>query len=276
MAQPRNYPSQHQRQPSQHQRQPSQHQYQQHPDQHHQQVAPPLPARIPTRQNEQHGAHRPSEHHQSHPHQHGTNEHAQPPPQKKKMTSKELRKLRNPQLLEQAEVDKRLKQLRSRAKTLDSKFSCCCGLFRFGVESLVGLLPVIGDFAGIIMAVMFMNSIRRRFDLPANIVSQMTINIAIDFCVGLIPLLGDIVDVMFKANMRNYTLVEEYVTKQREQASSLEEGIGMDSAAAKENRGRRERAGDYIPSVPLNLSPANLIKVAATGTRAAQKSHGAR
>ncbi|KAI8318947.1 hypothetical protein GQ54DRAFT_250605, partial [Martensiomyces pterosporus] len=118
---------------------------------------------------------------------------------------------RDPASLPQTEVDTRLKSLRRRARFLDSQFSCCCGLFRFGVEAVIGLIPVIGDFAGVFLALTYMNTIRRKFDVPPSLVSQMMFNIAIDFVVGLVPLLGDIVDMMFKANMRNYRLVEEHV-----------------------------------------------------------------
>ncbi|KAJ2475867.1 hypothetical protein EV174_005124, partial [Coemansia sp. RSA 2320] len=121
-----------------------------------------------------------------------------------------VKKIRDPRALDQAEVDRRLKALHRRARWLDSRFSCCCGLLRFGVESIIGLVPVIGDFAGVFLAVTYMNTIRRRFNVPPSIVSQMTVNIAIDFCVGLVPILGDLIDTLFKANMRNYVLVEKF------------------------------------------------------------------
>ncbi|ORX73161.1 hypothetical protein DL89DRAFT_88912 [Linderina pennispora] len=143
----------------------------------------------------------------------------------------------------QPDVDKRLKKLHRRAKLLDSQFSCCCGLLRFGLDSLIGLIPVIGDFAGVFLAVTYMNTIRRQFDIPATLASQMTLNIGIDFAVGLVPLLGDIVDTMFKANMRNYKIVEEYVAKSRADASlrTVEEG----------RAGQHHSKRDYLPTVPL-------------------------
>ncbi|KAJ2743332.1 hypothetical protein GGI20_003818 [Coemansia sp. BCRC 34301] len=172
-------------------------------------------------------------------------------------SGKDLKKIRDPRILEQAEVDKRLRALHRRARWLDSKFSCCCGLLRFGVESLVGLIPIIGDFAGIFLAVTYMNTIRRRFDVPPPIVSQMTINIAFDFCVGLVPILGDLVDTLFKANLRNYMLVEEYVLQQQKAAAAcdLEAGGG----------GVQEPRPSYFPDLPIRLNAKGAAKTVAKG-----------
>ncbi|KAJ2753082.1 hypothetical protein GGI19_003383 [Coemansia pectinata] len=169
-----------------------------------------------------------------------------------------LKKIRDPRLLQQAEVDKRLKALHRRARWLDSRFSCFCGMLRFGVESLIGLIPIIGDFAGVFLAVTYMNTIRRRFDVPPSIVSQMTINIAIDFCVGLVPILGDLVDTLFKANMRNYALVENYVLQQRKAAQDLEVGGGECV---------QEPRPGYFPDLPLRLNAKAAAKTAVMGRR---------
>ncbi|KAJ1997271.1 hypothetical protein GGI06_006535 [Coemansia sp. S85] len=133
-------------------------------------------------------------------------------------------------------------------------------MLRFGVESLVGLIPVIGDFAGVFLAVTYMNTIRRRFDVPPSIVSQMTINIAIDFCVGLVPILGDLVDTIFKANMRNYALVETYVVQQRKAAAAqdLEAGHGNGG-------GVQEPRPGYFPDVPLHFNAKTAAKTAIMG-----------
>ncbi|PIA14796.1 hypothetical protein COEREDRAFT_30875, partial [Coemansia reversa NRRL 1564] len=82
---------------------------------------------------------------------------------------------------------------------------------RFGVDSLIGLIPIIGDFAGVVLALLYVSMICKQFQTPASIKTQMFINVAIDFVVGLVPILGDIIDIMFKANMRNHRLIEKYV-----------------------------------------------------------------
>ncbi|KAJ1865037.1 molecular chaperone [Coemansia sp. RSA 989] len=114
--------------------------------------------------------------------------------------------------MSEKEVDKRLERLRITATWLDACMTvpCTCNRVKFGVESLVGLVPVIGDFAGIIMALVFISAIFGTFHTPASIKVQMFLNVALDFVVGLVPLLGDIFDIMFKANMRNMDLIESH------------------------------------------------------------------
>ncbi|KAJ2706845.1 hypothetical protein FB645_001293 [Coemansia sp. IMI 203386] len=213
-------------------------------------------------QSQSHGHNQSHGHSQTQIHGHSAQAAAShPSASARKPTAKELRRIRDPRLLSDDVVEKRLKELHNRAKWLDSKFSCCCGLLRFGIESLIGLIPVIGDFAGVLLAISFMNTIRRRFDVPPSIVSQMTINIAIDFCVGLVPLLGDLIDTFFKANMRNYMLVEKYVEKQRKSGHDLEMGQRSENGG-NDKPGKRARIGEYIPDLPLNLKPENIAKVA--------------
>lgn len=50
--------------------------------------------------------------------------------------------------------------------------------------------------------------------LPTAIQTRMVLNIVMDFCVGLVPFLGDIADAIFKANSRNAWLLEEYLVNQ--------------------------------------------------------------
>lgn len=75
------------------------------------------------------------------------------------------------------------KRFRSRAKWLDGKHTCCCCL-SVGVDPLVGLLPVIGDFAGVILSTMLVYSAMQAWDLPRSLVSRMAMNIAIDALVS--------------------------------------------------------------------------------------------
>lgn len=47
--------------------------------------------------------------------------------------------------------------------------------------------------------------------LPNDVKAKMMMNIIIDFLIGLVPVLGDIADVMYKANTRNAALLESYL-----------------------------------------------------------------
>ena len=107
----------------------------------------------------------------------------------------------------------------------------------------------------------------RKVDLPASISSKMLMNIMIDFCLGLVPFLGDIADGVYKANTRNAWLLYchlEEVSRKRGEANGGREKAGRrgssrrnslrgaqaNMAAAKQQQqqqqqnGRREGAGD--------------------------------
>jgi hypothetical protein len=50
--------------------------------------------------------------------------------------------------------------------------------------------------------------------LPVKIMARMYFNIALDFGLGLIPVAGDILDVLFRANTRNAAILESYLYKE--------------------------------------------------------------
>jgi hypothetical protein len=49
--------------------------------------------------------------------------------------------------------------------------------------------------------------------LPADVTWKMYFNIILDFGIGLIPILGDVCDALFRANTRNAVILEKYLRK---------------------------------------------------------------
>ena len=49
--------------------------------------------------------------------------------------------------------------------------------------------------------------------LPVHVIMKMYINIFLDFGIGLIPIFGDLVDALFRANTRNAAVLEKYLQK---------------------------------------------------------------
>jgi hypothetical protein len=77
------------------------------------------------------------------------------------------------------------------------------------IDPLVGLLvPGLGDFltAGLGLYIVSV-AVRKR--LPAVVIARMLLNLGIDAAVGAIPLAGDAFDFVFRANLRNVSLLEE-------------------------------------------------------------------
>lgn len=75
----------------------------------------------------------------------------------------------------------------------------------------------IGDFLDAVMAWMLMRK-ADKIDggLPPALRARMLFNIVLDFCLGLVPLLGDLADAVFRANTRNAWLLEAYLVKKAE------------------------------------------------------------
>lgn len=94
----------------------------------------------------------------------------------------------------------------------------------------LGFVPVVGDFIGLLMAVQLVHMCMEA-QLPSELISRMMFNIGFDFLIGLVPLAGDILDIMYKCNTKNAVLLEDYLLKRRkammkEGANHLEIGGG--------------------------------------------------
>lgn len=105
--------------------------------------------------------------------------------------------------------DKDLKQLDAMAKLLDNQFVIPGINFRFGLDGIVGLIPVAGDLAGLVVSAFLFRVMLRKGAGPL-IMLQMLGNIALDALVGVIPLAGDLMDFGYKANRRNVDLLKGY------------------------------------------------------------------
>jgi len=107
----------------------------------------------------------------------------------------------------------RLARLRRLAWLLDASLRVPGTQFRFGLESLVGLVPLGGD---LVMAGVSLYIVREAWALgaPAPILTRMLANVAADAVVGGVPVLGDVFDAAFKANLRNIALLEKYLEGQ--------------------------------------------------------------
>lgn len=109
--------------------------------------------------------------------------------------------------------DTRLRDLEALALLLDEKFRIPGTSIRFGVDGVVGLVPGIGDVATTLVS-LYLVARARDLGLPNRVLIRMLGNIAIDFLVGAVPLVGDVFDVAFKANRRNIDLLKRELGRQ--------------------------------------------------------------
>lgn len=97
---------------------------------------------------------------------------------------------------------RRLARLRRFGILLDSSIPVPGTGIRFGLENLIGLVPGIGDLIGGALSLYIILE-AHRMGAPGPVLARMGWNVAIDTLVGEVPILGDLFDVGFKANMRN-------------------------------------------------------------------------
>lgn len=107
-------------------------------------------------------------------------------------------------------VEEELRHFRTFAKLMDAKFS----LFgvRFGLDSLLGLIPVAGDISmGIAGVVALISAFRLKLPLSAKL--HILWNLGFDTLLGSIPIIGDIFDFFFRSNTKNFKVVEKHLAK---------------------------------------------------------------
>jgi len=80
---------------------------------------------------------------------------------------------------------------------------------RVGLDPLIGLVPVWGDLVGAVMSAWIIVE-AARFKLPAIVLLRMIMYAVVDFTLGLVPILGDVIDLGFKANDRNLELFHRH------------------------------------------------------------------
>jgi hypothetical protein len=105
-----------------------------------------------------------------------------------------------------------LERLRTLSRLLDSAFVIPGTGIRFGLDSLIGLVPGLGDAIGAIFsAYLIMEA--SRMGASRSVITRMIANVGLDTVVGWVPVLGDLFDVGWKANTRNFALLEQHVER---------------------------------------------------------------
>jgi hypothetical protein len=107
----------------------------------------------------------------------------------------------------------RLRLLRSArvvADLFDTRFSIFG--FRFGLDTVVGLVPGVGDVVAAGASV-YLIWVAGQLGLPLRKLLQMGLIAGFDVLLGLTPFVGDVADAIFKAHVRNLHIIEDYVRR---------------------------------------------------------------
>lgn len=121
------------------------------------------------------------------------------------------------------DTERELERLHRLAHWLDSRFRIPGTGIRFGVDSIIGLVPGLGDAAGALPSVYLVLK-ARQLGAPDSLLLQMGANVAIELVVGAIPIVGDLFDIGFKANRRNVDLLRRHLVQAGEVAGPQRTG----------------------------------------------------
>jgi hypothetical protein len=107
----------------------------------------------------------------------------------------------------------RLNRLRHLAWLIDGVFVLPGTRFRFGLNSVIGLLPGGGDAVLAVISIYIVYE-AAQLGVPSPVLGRMAANVALEVVVGSVPVLGDLFDMALKANLRNIALIERHLGAQ--------------------------------------------------------------
>ena len=111
--------------------------------------------------------------------------------------------------------EEKLLRLKLLSERLDNSIKIPGTNQKIGIDAIVGIIPILGDFIGAIFSTYILYS-GIKMGVSSKIVKKMAANIAIEFVIGSIPIIGDIFDALWKANKRNVELIEEATLENQE------------------------------------------------------------
>jgi len=131
-----------------------------------------------------------------------------------------------------------LMSVKKRAHYLDKGFHIC-GM-RFGWTVIIGLIPVAGDVVDATLNYTLVVRKARKADIPPWLLRKMLMNNAVSVACGFIPLAGDVILGIYKANSRNAALLEEFLRIRGEEFLKIEAARVQDPSVIKPGAGREE------------------------------------
>ena len=111
--------------------------------------------------------------------------------------------------IDAADRARRLARIRRLAWLLDAAIRLPGTRFRFGLNSVIGLAPAAGDAAMTAVSLYIVYE-AYQIGLPPAQLAKMLGNVAIEAVAGSVPVLGDLFDATFKANLRNIALIDAH------------------------------------------------------------------
>ena len=119
-----------------------------------------------------------------------------------------------------------LTRLRRLAWLLDHSITIPGTRFRFGLDGIIGLLPGLGDAASLLLGSLIVWQ-SYRFELPILLRAKMVWNLLLDGVLGLFPIAGDLLDLAYRANHKNVTLLLEQLEREPLPPTPMQRVLGV-------------------------------------------------
>lgn len=119
------------------------------------------------------------------------------------------------------DIDFELKKLRKLAWRMDALFYIPKTNISVGLDNILGLIPVVGDTMALAPAVYLIYKAKHLGATPGTL-AYMIGNTVVDLLIGSIPIIGDIFDVIYNANIRNYRALERNLERTAANARAVE------------------------------------------------------
>ena len=113
-------------------------------------------------------------------------------------------------------IDKHLERL---GWLMDDVFRVPVLGWRFGLDALLGLIPGLGDTSTSLVS-LYILAAAVRYRVPKITLLRMGLNIAFDYAIGSLPVIGDVADAWWKSNRMNLDLLRKRATVSADEARS--------------------------------------------------------
>ncbi|QDU20711.1 DUF4112 domain-containing protein [Urbifossiella limnaea] len=116
--------------------------------------------------------------------------------------------LPRPELITDLDPKAALPAVRALANIMDRAVTIPGTRVSFGLDALLGLIPGVGDTVSSLVG-SYIILVAHRLGAPTSVLMRMGLNQLIDALVGIVPFAGDLLDLGFKANVKNARLLEQ-------------------------------------------------------------------
>jgi hypothetical protein len=120
--------------------------------------------------------------------------------------------------MEPAAIRRRIEALE---RALEHGFTVPGTRYQFGLDAIVGLIPVVGDFIGAALG-SYLVWEAKNLGLPRWKLWRMVGNVAFDTAVGFVPFAGDALDFLFRSNTRNLKMLKRHLDKHHPETRVIE------------------------------------------------------